>query len=96
MNELASAQAAVAALRPVLTDITSDQLSLPTPCQGFDVAGLADHLVGTITMARESAEADLTARFGEKRSSKSARLDGETEDSVLARVTSAAESGAVT
>ncbi len=57
MDELVSAQVALAALRPVLRDLTDHQLRLPTPCPGFDVAGLGDHLTGTIAMVGAAAGA---------------------------------------
>lgn len=55
MDELASAQMALTALRPVLRDLTDHQLRLPTPCPGFDVATLGDHLTGTIAMVGAAA-----------------------------------------
>ncbi len=61
VDELSSAEVALAALVPVLGTITGDMLHLPTPCAGFDVAGLADHLVGTVTMLGDSAGADFPA-----------------------------------
>ena len=74
MDELASAQVALAALRPVLADLTDQQLRLPTPCSGFDVAALGDHLTGTIAMvgaaagaaplvAEDADSAGMAARF---------------------------------
>lgn len=60
MNELSSAQTALAALRPVVAGIGRNELHLPTPCPGFDVATLADHLVGTITLVGDSAGATVS------------------------------------
>ncbi|TXI49922.1 TIGR03086 family metal-binding protein [Mycolicibacter arupensis] len=57
MDELARAQLALAALRPVLAGLTDQQLRLPTPCPGFDVAALGDHLTGTIAMVGAAAGA---------------------------------------
>ena len=54
MNELASAETALAAVGPVLAVAVGENLHLPTPCPGFDVAALADHLVGTVTMVGEA------------------------------------------
>ena len=39
-------QAASAVARGVLANVTSEQLSLPTPCSSWDVAELVNHLVG--------------------------------------------------
>lgn len=64
MDELSSAEVALAALVPVLGTITVDMLHLPTPCEGFDVAGLADHLVGTVTMVGDSAGVDVSVTDG--------------------------------
>lgn len=59
MNELASAETALAAVGPVLAVAVGENLHLPTPCPGFDVAALADHLVGTVTMVGEAAGAQV-------------------------------------
>lgn len=60
MNELHSAEAALRALRPVLRGITGDDLYRPTPCPGFHLSALADHLVGTITLVGDAAGAEDT------------------------------------
>jgi len=57
MDELSSAQSALSALRPVLSAITPDDCGLPTPCAGFDVAALGEHLVGTVRMVGAAADA---------------------------------------
>lgn len=75
VNELSSAETALATLQPILASITDDDMHLPTPCPGFDVAGLTDHLVGTITMVGDSAGVTVSDAVG---------------DSVHARITSAA------
>lgn len=61
MNELTSAETALAVLRPVLGTITATDLPRPTPCPGFDVAALAEHLAGTIAMVGDAAGADPVA-----------------------------------
>jgi uncharacterized protein (TIGR03086 family) len=47
MNELGSAETALTAIEPVLRAIGEDDLHKATPCPGFDIAALAEHLVGT-------------------------------------------------
>lgn len=49
MNELGSAETALAAIQPVLRAIGDDDLHNATPCPGFDIAALGDHLVGTVS-----------------------------------------------
>lgn len=39
-------EVAIASARRVLANVTADQLSQPTPCREWDVAGLINHLVG--------------------------------------------------
>ena len=59
MNELSSAETALTAIGPVLAAAVGENLHLPTPCPGFDVVALADHLVGTVTMVGEAAGAPV-------------------------------------
>lgn len=59
MNELSSAELALAAILPVLAAAVGESVRLPTPCPGFDVAALADHLAGTVTMVGEAAGAQV-------------------------------------
>lgn len=61
MNELESAEAAMSVLGPVLRGINSDDLHRPTPCPGFDISALADHLVGTVTLVGDAANAEIAA-----------------------------------
>lgn len=48
MNELASAEAALAVAQRVLRGIKASDLESGTPCEDFTVAGLLDHLFGSI------------------------------------------------
>ncbi|BBZ25302.1 TIGR03086 family metal-binding protein [Mycolicibacter hiberniae] len=74
-DELAAAEAAWAVLEQVLSGITSDQWSNPTPCSEFDVAHLTEHLLRSITLLGGVAGAQfgpgepgeaLAARVGSK------------------------------
>lgn len=49
MNELGSAETALTAIEPVLRAIGTDDLHKATPCPGFDIAALAEYLVGTVS-----------------------------------------------
>ncbi|MBT2548853.1 TIGR03086 family metal-binding protein [Arthrobacter sp. ISL-65] len=48
MNELTSAEAALAVAQRVLGGLDESHMALPTPCADFTVAGLLDHLFGSI------------------------------------------------
>lgn len=63
-DELAAADAAWAVLERVLSGITGDQWSNPTPCSEFDVAQLTDHLLHSITVLGGAAGAEFPARDG--------------------------------
>jgi uncharacterized protein (TIGR03086 family) len=58
-DELASAEAALAALQHVVHPIARDELSKSTPCSEFDVQRLADHLLDLITRVGGMADALL-------------------------------------
>lgn len=58
-DELAAADAAWAVLQRVLSGITSDDWSKPTPCSEFDVARLTDHLLHSIAVLGGPAGAEL-------------------------------------
>ncbi|WP_083654373.1 TIGR03086 family metal-binding protein [Mycobacterium sp. GA-1841] len=62
MNELDSAEATLDVLQRVLHGITADDLSRQTPCREFDVAGLTDHLLTSITLIGSAAGAQLPDR----------------------------------
>ena len=62
MDELESAEAALAVLDGVLGIITAEDRSRQTPCREFDVAGLTDHLLNSITMIGGAAGAEILDR----------------------------------
>ncbi|WP_166906975.1 TIGR03086 family metal-binding protein [Mycobacterium sp. DL440] len=62
MDELDSAEATLDVLQRVLSGITADDLSRPTPCREFDVSGLTDHLLNSITMIGSAAGAQIPER----------------------------------
>ena len=61
-DELASAEAALGALRHVLHPISRDELSKSTPCSEYDVVQLTDHLMNSITLLGGAAGAELPDR----------------------------------
>jgi uncharacterized protein (TIGR03086 family) len=61
-DELASAEATLAALQHVLHPFSHDDLSRPTPCSEYDVAQLTDHLVNSITVLGGAAGAEFPDR----------------------------------
>ena len=75
-DELDSAEAALQVLRQVIHGIATDDLAKPTPCREFDVAGLTDHLLNSITLLGGAAGAQFPER--------------NTEDSVERQVVAAA------
>ncbi|OCB56543.1 TIGR03086 family protein [Mycobacterium vulneris] len=62
MDELDSAEATLEVLQRVLNGVTADDLSRPTPCREFDVAGLTDHLLNSITVIGSAAGAQIPER----------------------------------
>lgn len=74
MDELESAEATLDVLQRVLRGITADDLTRPTPCREFDVAGLTDHLLNSITLIGSAAGAQIPDRVP----------DASVEDQVLA------------
>ena len=61
-DELASAEATLQVLQQVVHAIATDDLTKPTPCREFDVAGLTDHLLNSITQLGQAAGAQLPER----------------------------------
>ena len=61
-DELASAEATLQVLQQVVHPIATDDLTKPTPCREFDVAGLTDHLLNSITQLGQAAGAQLPER----------------------------------
>ena len=61
-DELDSAEAALAVLQQALHPIANDEWSRQTPCREFDVAGLTDHLMNSITAIGGAAGAEFPER----------------------------------
>lgn len=61
-DELDSAEASLAVLQHVLHPIAADDLSKQTPCREFDIAGLTDHLLNSITVIGGAAGAESPDR----------------------------------
>jgi uncharacterized protein (TIGR03086 family) len=61
-DELESAEATLAVLQSVLHPIANDDLSKQTPCREFDIGGLTDHLMNSITVIGGAAGAELPDR----------------------------------
>jgi uncharacterized protein (TIGR03086 family) len=61
-DELESAEATFAVLQHVLHGIADDDLEKQTPCRVFDVAGLTDHLMNSITVLGGAAGAQVPER----------------------------------
>lgn len=61
-DELASAEASLQVLQRVTHGIASDDLKRQTPCREFDVAGLTDHLLTSITLLGGAAGAEFPDR----------------------------------
>lgn len=61
-DELASAEATLKVLQQAVHRIATDDLSKQTPCRKFDVAGLTDHLLNSITLLGQAAGAEIPDR----------------------------------
>jgi uncharacterized protein (TIGR03086 family) len=64
-DELQSAEATLAVLQHVLHGIAKDDESKQTPCREFDIAGLTDHLMNSVTAIGEKAGAEFPERDSE-------------------------------
>jgi uncharacterized protein (TIGR03086 family) len=64
MGEFASAEEALVVIRQVVETIGDNDLDRPTPCPGWNVQSLADHLVDTIARLGVAAGVSTTARGG--------------------------------
>ena len=60
MNEISNAAVAFDSLRQIVDSIDSSQLALQTPCRDYDVAALAEHLIGSITRISAAAGVVVT------------------------------------
>ncbi|HZQ30911.1 MAG TPA: TIGR03086 family metal-binding protein, partial [Mycobacterium sp.] len=61
-DELTSAEASLAVLQHVVHPIATDELGKQTACREFDVAGLTEHLMNSITTIGGAAGADIPPR----------------------------------
>jgi uncharacterized protein (TIGR03086 family) len=61
-DEIDSAQASLDVLERVLAQLGPDDTAKQTPCREFDVAGLTDHLMNSITVIGGAAGAQLPER----------------------------------
>ena len=61
-DELQSAEATLAVLQHVLHGIAKDDETKQTPCPEFDIAGLTDHLMNSITAIGGKAGAEFPGR----------------------------------
>lgn len=61
-DELASAEATLQVLQQVVHGIATDELTKQTPCREFDVAGLTDHLLNSVTQIGKAAGAEIPTR----------------------------------
>lgn len=55
MEPISRLQAATALAAPVIAATTTDQYALPSPCAGWDVRALVNHMAGALTMFRDVA-----------------------------------------
>lgn len=65
-DELASAEATLRVLQQVVHGIAGDDLTTQTPCREFDVTGLTDHLLNSITLIGKAAGAEIPERNAEE------------------------------
>lgn len=62
VDELDSAEASLQVLQQVVHGIATDDSTKQTPCREFDVAGLTDHLLNSITLLGGAVDAQLPER----------------------------------
>jgi uncharacterized protein (TIGR03086 family) len=62
LNELSSAEATLAVLQNVLRGTNGADLSKQTPCTEYNVAQLADHMMGSLKLLAGAADAQLPSR----------------------------------
>lgn len=62
LDELSSAEATLAVLQQVLRGVDTADLSRQTPCTEYDVAKLADHLMGSLNTIGAAADAQMPPR----------------------------------
>lgn len=62
IDELSSAEASLTELQRVLQTIAADDLGKQTPCKEFDIEGLTDHLMNSITTIGGMAGAEIPSR----------------------------------
>lgn len=61
-DELRSAELSLGVLHQVVRGIAASDMDRRTPCREFDVAGLTDHLLNSITLLGRAAGAELPER----------------------------------
>ena len=64
MDELSSAEQALAVMHDVVQTISPDDMHRPTPCRDFDVTALADHVIDTISRLGAAADIQIAMRNG--------------------------------
>ena len=77
MNRLTAADASAAVLSRALSAVGPEHQGLPTPCADYDVAGLTEHLHGSIVSIGTALGADLGAVDGAGLATDLATADGE-------------------
>jgi uncharacterized protein (TIGR03086 family) len=65
VDELACAEATLTVLHNVIRPISRDDMSRQTPCSEFDIAGLTEHLLFSITALGGAAGAELPENNGD-------------------------------
>ena len=61
-DQIESAESSLAVLQPVLAALQPGDAAKQTPCREFDVAGLTDHLMNSITVIGGAAGAEFPER----------------------------------